>query len=1374
MAKLDPHIVAHLEWIGFVRPTGLVVSAPALVRAQAILNRRDAEGQRLLTQCVKERDVGEDAEKEPYLPDFRAFAGTVLGWRFSPKAYAGMEQSSIPPELEVQLPDSDTILRPAYAVRELDAVRGRTTPSSANAGNADSTDACSGWQLLVRELPTGADFDQVKRGAGGIDASAHGYLERLLRGTGVPAGLLFNGTAVRLVSAPRGENSGWVDFRVADMLQTAGRPISTALRLLLSERRLLSLPRSQRLTALLEDSRKFQNEVSERLAEQVLHSLYELLRGFQAAHDASRGELLRNWLETQPDEIYRALLTVVLRLVFLLYAEERDMLPHENETFLRHYSLSGLYDRLREDAALYPDTMDQRFGAWAQLLTLFRMIHDGAKSGDMRLPARPGVLFDPERYDFLDGKISQSSNSPPSPHSQFSIPLVPDGTIYRVLEKLLVLNGERISYRALDVEHVGAVYETMMGFRLETASGHSVAIKAAKKHGAPATVNLEELLGEPGSKRARWIRDRTDRKLTDKVGKAVREATSLEALHAALDSVVDKDSTPDLVAQGAMVLQPSEERRRSGSHYTPRELTGPIVQRTLAPVLDRLRAENGATPRPAQILDLKVCDPAAGSGAFLVEVCRQLGDALVEAWHAYGETPDLAGADEIVSARRLVARRCLYGVDRNPVAVDLTKLSLWLVTLSRDQPLTFVDHAIRHGDSLVGLSMRQIEGFHWKGDAPYFQAGLEVMHASESMKGYFEFRERIREDEEELLQSQWKKAQHLLYPMKFLGDLVLIAFFEGKQPKEREDKRLEFSEAVESRDAETYRNRARQLRKSEPPLAPFHWEIEFPEVFWRRNAGFDSIVGNPPFAGKNTVAVGNVASYPEWLKCMHLESHGNADLVAHFFRRSFNLIRNEGTLGLIAKNTIAQGDTRSTGLRWICNQGGSIYYAIRRVKWPGLAAVLVSILNVKKGNNSVSCQLDVRKVEKITAFLFHTGGNENPAVLKINKNKSFQGSIVLGMGLTFDDTDKKGIATSLAEMCRLIDQDKHNKMVIFPYIGGKELNSSPTIACHRYVINFQDYPLKRTDLDVSWERADDAQRAKWLQNGCVPQDYPNPVAADWPELLRIVEQNVRPSRAALPPKSNWNRDVAKRWWQFAADRRNLREIIAKLNRVLALGQVSQHLALAFLPSCMVFSCKLYVFPFASYAAFCALQSRIHETWARFFGSTMEDRLSYTNVDCFETFPFPIDWSTRVDFEVVGKTYYEFRAELMVGNNEGMTKTYNRFHDPNEDDSRIVRLRELHADMDRAVLDAYGWTDIPTECEFLLDYEIDEEEWGKKKKPWRYRWPDPVRDEVLGRLLELNAQRAAEERRSGATAKAGQRPKRSSKRSSEGSPPLFSE
>jgi len=175
---------------------------------------------------------------------------------------------------------------------------------------------------------------------------------------------------------------------------------------------------------------------------------------------------------------------------------------------------------------------------------------------------------------------------------------------------------------------------------------------------------------------------------------------------------------------------------------------------------------------------------------------------------------------------------------------------------------------------------------------------------------------------------------------------------------------------------------------------------------------------------------------------------------------------------------------------------------------------------------------------------------------------------------------------------------------------------------------------------------------------------------------------------------------------------------------------------------MVWAETIIVFPLHTFAAFCILQSRPHEIWARFFGSSLEDRLRYTPSDCFETFPFPEGWDTDGSLEAAGRSYYEYRAALMVANDEGMTKTYNRFHDAYETDPRIVELRELHAAMDRAVLDAYRWTDITTDCEYLLDYEIDETTWGRKKKPFRYRWPDPARDEVLSRLLALNAKRAA--------------------------------
>ena len=147
---------------------------------------------------------------------------------------------------------------------------------------------------------------------------------------------------------------------------------------------------------------------------------------------------------------------------------------------------------------------------------------------------------------------------------------------------------------------------------------------------------------------------------------------------------------------------------------------------------------------------------------------------------------------------------------------------------------------------------------------------------------------------------------------------------------------------------------------------------------------------------------------------------------------------------------------------------------------------------------------------------------------------------------------------------------------------------------------------------------------------------------------------------------------------------------------------------------------------------------------------MKDDLRYTPSDCFETFPFPDGWDTHPNLERVGTDYYRFRADLMVRHDEGLTKTYNRFHDPDEIDPEIAELRNLHSAMDRAVLDAYGWTDIPTDCEILLDYEIDEEGWGTRRKPYRYRWPDEVRDEVLARILELNAERSAVEHRFGRT------------------------
>jgi hypothetical protein len=999
--------------------------------------------------------------------------------------------------------------------------------------------------------------------------------------------------------------------------------------------------------------------------------------------------------------VYGGLLGTLMRLVFVLYAEDRGLLPVGDPVYQQYSSVNALFERLRDDAARHPDTMDQRHGAWAQLVTLFRLVHDGAGHGTLRLPARHGRLFDPDTWDFREGRPYGDGLDR---RKRLDPPRVSDGVVYRVLENLLVLDGDRISYRALDVEQIGSVYEAMMGFELLVARSPSIAVRPDD-----VVVDLADLLTTKAADRARRLADEAGCKLTGAALDALKAAKTPEDVVAALGKKVSA-MTPRLVAPGAMVLHPSDERRRSGSHYTPRSLTEPIVRTTLRPVLAGL----GPRPRPQQILELKVCDPAMGSGAFLVEACRMLGDAVVKAWADHAATPSLLpDEDPAIHARRLVAARCLYGVDKNPFAVDLAKLSLWLATLARDHPFTFLDHALRHGDSLVGLTREQIASFHWSPEkqVPFIGLSLKgtlalaiekraALHALGD-QGDLGDKQRLHEDTERALKD-----------MRLCGDLVVAAFFGREKDKQREGLRLTYRDKLLAvlegqASADELEQIVRALIDGPRPVPPFHWELEFPEVFSRDNGGFDAFVGNPPFAGKNTLRAGVRPAYPDWLQTTHPESHGASDLVAHFFRRAFSKLRRDGTLGLIATNTIAQGDTRSTGLRWICLHEGTIYAARKRVKWPAPgAAVVVSVIHVARGTPAGPYILNGRSVDRITAFLFHEGGHEDPARLRANEGKSFQGSIVLGMGFTFDDTNDE--ATPLAEMERLIANDPRNRERIFPLIGGEEVNESPTHAHHRYVINFGEMT------------EEEARR--------------------WPNLMAIVEERTRGTRGSHSTAP---------WWQLERPRTELYEAIRGLDQVLAIARVSQTGAFTFMHAGTVFNEKLVIFPWSTFPAFGLLQSRVHEVWARFFSTTLKDDLQYTPSDCFETFPFPAAWETHSTVEAAGRTYYRLRADLMVRNGEGLTKTYNRFHDPAEHDPNIVRLRDLHAALDRAVLDAYDWTDIQPRCEFLLDFEDekDEEETaGKKarKKPWRYRWPDDVRDEVLARLLALNQQRAKEE------------------------------
>ena len=691
MSELDKsEIKRHQQWIGFLQPNGLVVTPAVLLQAQAILNNQVGELQQTLTGVVGSFDPLANVDPFVSLEDMPRLFGELLEW--PSEAVVGLPNGQpLPGELEVYLKEYNETLKPTYAVKEYEPEKGFGT-----------------WQLLIQVVDPDQDLDaNVAEDKRNWQASPQIRMERLLRDSKVPAGLLTNGKVFRLIYSPRGESTGYLTFPVGPMLETSGRPILAGFELLLGKPRLFTNEYDRRLPALLRKSRQFQNQVSETLSDQVLEALYELLRGFQAANELSQQDLLKEPLANDPQHIYSGLITCLLRLIFILFAEDRGLLSSE-EVYVRNYSLINLFQRLQGDNALYPDSMDQRYGAWAQLLTLFHLIYDGGRHNRFSLPARHGYLFDPDRYPFLEGRKFGSAIG----EKQFiRPPKVSDGVVNRVLEKLMVLAGERLSYRSLDVEHIGSVYEKMMGFNLRVAEGRSLAVKVEN---VPVAIDLDELLKTKPADRAKWLKENAEITLNPKLSEELGKAKKVEAFEEILDKRIAREVTRSIVPSGTLLLQPTEERRKSGTHYTPRQLTNPIVEKALEPILVQM----GDKPTPDQILGLKICDPAMGSGAFLVEACRQLAEHLVQAWHLQGTKLQLPpDEDELLFARRMIAQRCLYGVDRNLIAVDLAKLSLWLATLAKDHAFTFLDHNLRHGDSLVGLNLEQIRSFHWDSES---------------------------------------------------------------------------------------------------------------------------------------------------------------------------------------------------------------------------------------------------------------------------------------------------------------------------------------------------------------------------------------------------------------------------------------------------------------------------------------------------------------------------------------------------------------------------------------------------------------------------------------------------------------------------------
>lgn len=720
-----------------------------------------------------------------------------------------------------------------------------------------------------------------------------------------------------------------------------------------------------------------------------------------------------------------------------------------------------------------------------------------------------------------------------------------------------------------------------------------------------------------------------------------------------------------------------------------------MVEHALAPLVYTGPAE-GDPPenwrlKPAgQILDLKICDLACGSAAFLVAAGRYLSARLVEAWEAaqrehgagvqitpYGHPSSGLPDEELIPvnpeerglyALRIVVERCLYGVDRNPLAVEMAKLSLWLLTLQRHKPFTFLDHAIRCGDSLLGVDLNQLSTWSLSGagtQTVLFQDDLSF--AADKREGLMKMQYRPG-DQRRLLEAALVRTRRL----RAAADRLIATAFEANP---------EAAAAAVAMGLEEQEVEAQRILEGR---RPFHWPVEFPEVFLY-HGGFDAIVGNPPFIGGQRITGALGKPYRDYLvKYIACGKRGSADYVAYFFLRAETLLKPGGAAGLLATNTIAQGDTREVGLDQLTARGTTIFRAIPSRKWPGEANLEVAHVWFRKGEWKGPFLLDDSPVRGITSQLQPPGRVVGkPYRLAENADKSFQGSIVLGMGFVLTPEEAQ----------RLLDKDPRNPDVLFPYLNGEDLNSRWDQSPSRWVINFHDWPIEK--------------------------------AMEYPDCFEIVERLVKPER-----EKNNDRGASEFWWRFLRPRPELYATIAGLDRVLVVSLVTHHVAFDFVPSSMVFAHRLAVFALSSLGAFALLQSNCHEPWARTYSSSLETRINYSPSDCFETFPFPPNVTS---LECIGERYHTHRREVMAARREGLTAIYNRFHSPHEVSADIATLRKLHVEMDYAVAAAYGWTDLDLVHGF-----------HETKQGTRYTISEAARREVLDRLLELNHQRHAAE------------------------------
>lgn len=1218
------------------------------------------------------------------------------------------------------------------------------SPNGFTAASANGAVNVTAWAALSREGKPEALVTVVDRtddlrstGADGWSANEIDRMAVLLRETGVSIGIVTDGRWWALVSAAKDVTtaSGVWDA----LLWREERPSRDAFLALASFTSVAGGAPEKRLPLVFAKSVASAEEITEALGDQVRRAVELVLQSMSDTHLRALAQGEPSPLPEDPKAVYEGAVTVLMRIVFLLFAEERGLLP-EHDLYRSSYAIARIRGQLQGDAtATSVEALDHSWETWHRLLAASNAVFGGASFQDMRMPAYGGSLFDPARFPWLQTTDQQG---------RLRVRLT-DRAMLAVLRAVQTIEdgAMQLSFRDLDVEQIGYVYEGLLGY--SAAYVPDVTVGLHGKGGFEPEIALTELeeIADDAASPADFAKRLIDRLKQTQEHAKPRTANQIAKVYGADDADAADDARtrlrhallgddelaarlqpfhglirddlrgfPYIVPAEGLVMTESPQRANTGTHYTPRSLAEEVVLHALEPLvyspgpLDTENRNEWKLKSSAEILDLKIADIAAGSGAFLVAAARYLADRLIEA--RANEGLDVTRESDLKRwAVREIVARCLYGADINGMAVEMCKLSLWLISMDPGKPFSFVDDRVFHGNSLLGvITEEQLKAQHIYPERRHGREQLLWFDVDKDLEDAARIRRELAsgqvDDADRMRSTKAKRAlltqaARVTAKLRDVADgIVAAGLLEGGKPgKKLDDRYNDLADALRGAYPTdgTAPDRTQlntlidagltpTIGTGEARWKPLHWILEAPDVL-HTHGGFDAIVGNPPFLGGKKIsnAIGGNAR-DLVINVLAEGTRGNADLVAYFVLRAASLVGIlDSQLGIIATNTIAQGDTREVGIARLASMF-TIRRAVRSAPWPARSASLeyAAVWFSRRAlADDVEAVVDGARTPQVSALLEPSGRvSGQPVRLKENLGLAFIGSYING----------NGFLVPPASAAAMIEESSDAAEVVRPLLSGDDLNSDVRCEGRSFVIDFGN------------------------------RSYSD--AATFALPFAHAERVVQPYRATLIKKPK----LVDYWWQFERRAVGLYEAIAGHERVIALTLVSKPVVPVLVSANQVFTHGIAVFATSDLADLAFLSSMPHQTWAITYGSTLETRVRYAPSDVFETLPRP---DNTEDMRQLGERLDCERRKIMLMRGLGLTALYNLVNSSDvQGDADVDTLRSIHVLIDEAVMKAYGWADIALQHGFYTYRQME-----------RWTVSPGARVEILDRLLEENHRRA---------------------------------